>query len=154
MNAASLCSLAGRYENPIPPWCLAPIDFLKIPELVFLDVYGAPESIPRNESASLCSLAGRYDNPIPPRFLAPIDFLKIPAQLRLHSPAESIPWNRFLGSLKGLQIQALVTKKDVERFGEKAADLKEFSHAFLLTNKNKYKHTAQSRKANLFVIKS
>ncbi len=31
MNSASLCSLAGRYENPIPPRCLAPIDFLKIP---------------------------------------------------------------------------------------------------------------------------
>ncbi len=31
MNSVSLCSLAGRYENPIPPWCLAPIDFLKIP---------------------------------------------------------------------------------------------------------------------------
>ncbi len=34
MNSASLCSLAGRYENPIPPRCLAPIDFLKIPALV------------------------------------------------------------------------------------------------------------------------
>jgi hypothetical protein len=31
MNSASLCSLAGRYENPFPPRCLAPIDFLKIP---------------------------------------------------------------------------------------------------------------------------
>ena len=33
MNSASLCSLAGRYENPIPPRCLTPmaIDFLKIP---------------------------------------------------------------------------------------------------------------------------
>jgi hypothetical protein len=31
MNSASLCSLAGRNENPIPPQCLAPIDFLKIP---------------------------------------------------------------------------------------------------------------------------
>ncbi len=31
MNSASLCSLAGRYENPNPPRCLAPIDFLKIP---------------------------------------------------------------------------------------------------------------------------
>ncbi len=48
-------------------------------EPVFLNVYGAPESIPMN-SASLCSLAGRYDNPLPPRFLAPIDSLKIPAQ--------------------------------------------------------------------------
>ncbi len=45
MNSASLCSLAGRYENPIPPRCLAPIDFLKIP-----------------------ALAGRYDNPIPTWF--------------------------------------------------------------------------------------
>ncbi len=35
MNSASLCSLAGRYENPIPPRCLAPIDFLKIPALQF-----------------------------------------------------------------------------------------------------------------------
>ncbi len=31
MNSASLCSLAGRYENPIPPRWLAPIHFLKIP---------------------------------------------------------------------------------------------------------------------------
>jgi hypothetical protein len=36
MNSASLCSLAGRYENPIPPRCLAPIDFLKIPALLFI----------------------------------------------------------------------------------------------------------------------
>ncbi len=28
MNSASLCSLAGRYENLIPPRCLAPIDFV------------------------------------------------------------------------------------------------------------------------------
>ncbi len=31
MNSARLCSLAGRYDNPIPTLCLAPIDFLKIP---------------------------------------------------------------------------------------------------------------------------
>jgi hypothetical protein len=47
-------------------------------ELVFLNVYGAQESISRMNSASLCSLAGRYDNPIPPWFLASIDSLKIP----------------------------------------------------------------------------
>jgi hypothetical protein len=57
MNSPSLCSLAGQYDNPIPPWFLAPIDFLKIP-----------------------ALAGRYDNPIPTWFLAPIDCLKF--QLR------------------------------------------------------------------------
>ncbi len=34
MNSASLiCSLAGRYDNPIPPRFLAPMDFLKIPAL-------------------------------------------------------------------------------------------------------------------------
>jgi hypothetical protein len=66
MNSASLCSLAGRYDNPIPPRFLAPIDCLKIPARIF--------SIRK-------SLAGRYDNPIPPRFLAPIDCLKIPARI-------------------------------------------------------------------------
>jgi hypothetical protein len=33
MNSASLCSLAGRYDNPITPRFLAPIDCLKIPAL-------------------------------------------------------------------------------------------------------------------------
>jgi hypothetical protein len=31
MNSASLCSLAGRYDNPIPPRFIAPIDSSKIP---------------------------------------------------------------------------------------------------------------------------
>jgi hypothetical protein len=31
MNSASLCSLAGRHDNPIPPRFLAHIDSLKIP---------------------------------------------------------------------------------------------------------------------------
>jgi hypothetical protein len=34
MNSASLRSLAGRYDYPIPPRFLAPIDFLKIPAQV------------------------------------------------------------------------------------------------------------------------
>jgi hypothetical protein len=62
----------------------------KGPEPVFLNVYGAQESIPRNEFASLCSQAGRYDNPIPPRFLAPIDSLKIPAQLLIYGTTLTI----------------------------------------------------------------
>ncbi len=33
MNSASLYSLAGRYDNSIPPWFLVPIDSLKIPAL-------------------------------------------------------------------------------------------------------------------------
>ncbi len=48
-------------------------------EAVFLNVYGAQESIQGMNSASLWSLAGRYDNHIPTRFLSPIDCLKIPA---------------------------------------------------------------------------
>ncbi len=31
IDSASLCSLAARYENPIPTWFLAPIDCSKIP---------------------------------------------------------------------------------------------------------------------------
>ncbi len=33
MHSASLCSMAGRYDNPLPPRCLAPIDSLKVPAL-------------------------------------------------------------------------------------------------------------------------
>jgi hypothetical protein len=55
-------------------------------------------------TASLCSLAGRYGNPIPTRFLAPIDCTKILALLsywlaKIHRLEESIPHNRYLGSL-------------------------------------------------------
>ncbi len=35
INSANLCSLAGRYDNPIPPRFLAPIDSLKIPALCY-----------------------------------------------------------------------------------------------------------------------
>jgi hypothetical protein len=38
MNSASLWSLAGRYDNPIPTQCLAPIDFLKIPAPIYNQV--------------------------------------------------------------------------------------------------------------------
>jgi hypothetical protein len=58
MNSASLCSLAGRYDNPLIPRFIAPIASLKIP-----------------------ALAGQTDNPLPTQFLAPIDRLKIPALL-------------------------------------------------------------------------
>jgi hypothetical protein len=59
-------------------------------EPVFLNIDGAPESIPRN-SASLCSLAGQYDNPIPPRFLAPTDRSKIPALVLMNAYSDSYP---------------------------------------------------------------
>ncbi len=31
IDSSSLCSLAGRYDNPIPTWCLTSIDCSKIP---------------------------------------------------------------------------------------------------------------------------
>jgi hypothetical protein len=37
---------------------------------------------------------------MPTWFLAPIAGLKLPTQATVHRLAESIPWNRFLGSLK------------------------------------------------------
>ncbi len=40
INSASLCILAGRYDNPIPTRCLAPIDFLKIPAQAFFAFVG------------------------------------------------------------------------------------------------------------------
>jgi hypothetical protein len=75
IHSASLCNPAGWYDKPILTRFLAPIDCSKSP-----------------------ALAGRFDNPIPTPFLASIDCSKIPAQAadRL---AESVPWNRFLGSL-------------------------------------------------------
>ncbi len=33
INSASLCSLAGRYDNPFPTRFLAPLDCLKVPTL-------------------------------------------------------------------------------------------------------------------------
>jgi hypothetical protein len=43
MNSASLCSLAGRYDNHIPTWFLAPIkDCLKIPALYLLYLNAEP----------------------------------------------------------------------------------------------------------------
>ncbi len=55
------------------------VTYCQVTELVFLNVYEAQESIPRNEFRQ--PMVGRYDNPIPPRFLDPIDSLKIPAQV-------------------------------------------------------------------------
>ncbi len=33
-DSANLCSLAGRYDNPIPTRVLGPIDYYKIPALI------------------------------------------------------------------------------------------------------------------------
>jgi hypothetical protein len=51
MNSASLCSMAGLYDNPIPPRFLAPIYFLKIPAqftlLTVLPLLHSPNASPR-----------------------------------------------------------------------------------------------------------
>jgi hypothetical protein len=45
MNSASLYSLAGRYDNPIPPRFLAPIDCLKIQALLSCFLHGGCQEI-------------------------------------------------------------------------------------------------------------
>jgi hypothetical protein len=89
MKSASLCSLAGRYDKPILPRYLAPIDSLKIPALYCAGIFKKTNlwGPSRNLSylpASQCSLAGRYDNPISTRILAPIDYYKIPEHVILN----------------------------------------------------------------------
>jgi hypothetical protein len=52
MDFASLGSLAGRYDNPIPPRFLAPIDFLKIPAQFYYCITGpmlSPKTIFQNK---------------------------------------------------------------------------------------------------------
>jgi hypothetical protein len=46
MNSSSLCSLAGRYDNPLPPRFLAPIDSLKIQALASAPVKFSLRRIP------------------------------------------------------------------------------------------------------------
>ncbi len=59
INSASLCSLVGRYDNPIPPRFLAHIDFLKIPALApNWEMFKEQESIP---PAYVACMAWRAD---------------------------------------------------------------------------------------------
>jgi hypothetical protein len=64
MNSASLCSLAGRYDNPIPPRFLAPIDFLKIPALNTFSPHPRPNliliAVPEAGSPSLSAMNTSY----------------------------------------------------------------------------------------------
>jgi hypothetical protein len=83
MNYACLCSLAGRYDNPIPTRFLAPIDCFPNFE-TFKELKNRFQGI---DFASLCSLAGRFDKPIPTRFPALINCLKIPALFSSSIPA-------------------------------------------------------------------
>ncbi len=56
MTSASLCSLAGWYDNPIPPRFLAPIDCLKFPAQVpNLNLKTIPESSSNPDRSSTLS---------------------------------------------------------------------------------------------------
>jgi hypothetical protein len=125
MNSASLCSLAGPYDNPIPTRFLAPIDCLKIPALcagIIAQSMGGKEQS-RNRvvvPARQATQAGGNDSL--ESILGLLKSLKFglcdgiieqsmggqgteqdiglsyrPA--RLHRLVEMISWNRFLGSL-------------------------------------------------------
>jgi hypothetical protein len=60
IDSASICSLAGRYDNPNPTRFLAPVDCSKILALT-----------------QYIRQAGQHNNnSVPTRFLAPIDYSK------------------------------------------------------------------------------
>jgi hypothetical protein len=52
MDSASLCSLAGRYDKPLPPRFLAPIDSLKIPALFRNLPYAARGMFPNTREST------------------------------------------------------------------------------------------------------
>jgi hypothetical protein len=54
-DSASLCSLAGRYDNPVPSRFLAPIDCLKIPALTnkIFNYHNLPTAIYRYVSTKV-----------------------------------------------------------------------------------------------------
>jgi hypothetical protein len=66
MNSASLCSLAGRYDNPVPPRFLTPIGSIKIPALktkstlVFL-LAGAAYTHKKSKSSKLSKLLSKQN---------------------------------------------------------------------------------------------
>ncbi len=64
MNSASLCSLAGRYDNPIPTRSLAPIDCLKIPVQTYMDdaVYAVLFTFLKIQNTILYDWYQWYDN--------------------------------------------------------------------------------------------
>jgi hypothetical protein len=132
MNSASLCSLSGRYDNPIPTLFLAPIDCLKNPTLAchsyWLYIADKKQRQLRNmvelvsgfflsslctyfsvlvanaeARARICKLLRSTEidsaSPVyPGGQVRRIGLSHRPA--RPHRLTESIPWNRFLGSLK------------------------------------------------------
>jgi hypothetical protein len=81
MNSASLCNLAGRYDNPLPPWFLAPIDSLKIPAREWSGMAGVREDwmIYRGPGFLAIVLFSSMPNPSPPSLVIMLSiFLSLP----------------------------------------------------------------------------
>ena len=72
-NSTRLCSLAGRYDNPVPTRFLAPMDSLKIPALIANDGRFKPALAERDQKQTMIDLFGRKrseaDNDRSPRNL-------------------------------------------------------------------------------------
>ncbi len=103
MNSASLCSLAGRYDNPIPSWFLAPIDFLKIPALNFKRIPGIGSTL------NIMGLSDSIPFLVPSKFHESI-FTPPPHIPSKNAVSEVPPWGyeaelEFLNNLWGLGIE-------------------------------------------------
>jgi hypothetical protein len=92
--SANLCSLAGRYDNPIPTRCPGPHRCFKNSRARIWKRLWSP-GIDSEESISPAYVACRAGTTN--RFVVPA------------CQAE----NRFLGSLKGLQIRALISTREI-----------------------------------------
>ncbi len=91
-RSAKLHRLAGRYDNPMPESTISTISGTMNLASAFSDIV---ESEGRSEE-QYC--AGILEQPMGSRNRVGIELSYRPA--RLHRLAKSIPWNRFLGSLK------------------------------------------------------
>jgi hypothetical protein len=99
INSASLYSRAGRYDNPIPTRCLAPIDFLKHSSSAFRRQEGA-----RNGVSHYSCTSGKKDGLVKfQRRYKSIDFLNLFLLYKIgdgnyeHGPPEFVNLEEGLG---------------------------------------------------------
>ncbi len=71
INSASLCSPAGRYDNPIPTRFLAPIECLKIPALISNAERFKPAFAERDKKQTMIDLRGFSTNWCKNQFYVP-----------------------------------------------------------------------------------
>jgi hypothetical protein len=114
-NSARLCSLAGRYENPIPPRCLAPIDFLKIPALATYTgfIRGILRGVRCTKSLRVLFLHRRSPSWTTLVLYSRAVFIFNEPTFRL---AEFIPRNRFRGPIHVEKYQLWVRKSILSWF--------------------------------------